>query len=186
MASPRVGETPIETNSGQYVHMFRKITTVLACAALLGMGVAGATAAHAFDTQPETRWCTGGDLVISAHDMRPRGTTNKGHEIRFAAAGGVTCTIGGSLSNVRFLDAKGQDMNVPLTGGQGEYREATIHGYYHAVAYVGSPINGPQVTPAFIQFDLPGQGRLGDRITTAWPSSIGAPVKFGNIGWPVS
>ena len=165
------------------MNKFRTTTIALAGAALLA--VAGTAAANALDTQQETRWCTGADMVISAHDMRPRGTTTKGHEIRFAAAEGVTCTIGGKLSNVRFLDAKGQDLNVALTGGQGEYREATIHGEYHAVVYAGSPVQGSQVTPAFIQFDLPGQGSLGDRITTAWPSSIGAPVQFGNIGWPV-
>lgn len=172
---------------------FRTTTIALAGAALLAVG--GTAAAYAFEVQQETksnaqqeaRWCTGSDLVISAHDMRPNGNTYKGHEIRFAAAEGVTCTIGGSLSNVRFLDAKGQDMNVPLTGGQGEYREATVRdGWYPAVAYAGSPIKGPQVTPAYIQFDLPGQGSLGDRITIAWPSSIGAPVNFGNIGWPAS
>ncbi|SMC69323.1 hypothetical protein [Lentzea albidocapillata] len=62
-------------------------------------------------------------------------------------------------------------MNVPLTGGQGEYSEATIHGYLHAVLCVGSRVSGPHVVPASIQFDLPGQGSLGDRVTVTWPVS---------------
>ncbi|MEV6713988.1 hypothetical protein AB0M48_18350 [Lentzea sp. NPDC051208] len=162
------------------MNSFRTTALALAGAALLSAAVA--TTAQADDAP----WCTGDDLVISAHDMRPNGSTNKGHVVRFAAAEGVTCTIGGSVSNLRFLDAEGADMNVPLTGGQGEYSEATVHGDYQAVLYVGSRISGPHVTPASIQFDLPGQGSLGARVTVAWPSWIGAPVQVGNIGWPVS
>lgn len=162
------------------MNSFRNTALALAGAALLSAAVT--TTAQAGSAP----WCTGDDLVISAHDMRQNGTTNKGHVVRFAAAEGVTCTIGGSVSNVRFLDAEGADMNVPLTGGQGEYSEATVHGDYQAVLYVGSRISGPHVTPASIQFDLPGQGSLGDRVTVAWPSWIGAPVQVGNIGWPVS
>ncbi|MCG8921650.1 hypothetical protein [Lentzea sp. CC55] len=168
------------------MNRFRKSATIGSLVAAAALSLAGTSAAQAAGTPSDAPWCTGDDLVISAHDMRQRGTEFKGHEIRFAAAEGVTCTIGGSLSNVRFLDAEGQDMNVSLTGGQGEYREATVHGYHHAVAYAGSRIDGPRVTPAFIRFDLPGQGSLGARITTAWPSWIGSPVSFGNIGWPVS
>ncbi|WP_090067358.1 hypothetical protein [Lentzea flaviverrucosa] len=163
------------------MNSFRNTALALAGAALLS--AAGPTTAQAADVAP---WCTGDDLVISAHDMRPNGTTNKGHVVRFTAAEGVTCTIGGSVSNLRFLDAEGADMNVPLTGGQGEYSEATVHGFYSAVLYVGSRISGPHVTPASIQFDLPGKGSLGDRVTVAWPSWIGTPVQAGNIGWPVS
>lgn len=162
------------------MNSFRHTALALAGAALLT--TATATTAQADDAP----WCTGDDLVISAHDMRPTSNPHKGHVIRFAAADGVTCTIGGSLSNVRFLDAEGQDLDVPLTGGQGEYTEATVHGIFSAVVYVGSPKKSTTVTPAFVQFDLPGQGSLGDRVTTAWPSWIGTPVQLTNIGWPVS
>ncbi|KOV81966.1 hypothetical protein [Nocardia sp. NRRL S-836] len=162
------------------MNSFRNTALALAGAALLSTAVP--TTAQA-DAAP---WCTGDDLVITAHDMRPTTNPDKGHVIRFAAAEGVTCTIGGSLSNVRFLDAAGQDLDVPLTGGQGPYTEATVHGIFSAVAYVGSPKKSDTVTPAYVRFDLPGKGSLGARITTAWPSWIGTPVRFTNIGWPVS
>ncbi|MEU7478989.1 hypothetical protein AB0A63_23590 [Lentzea sp. NPDC042327] len=160
------------------MNKIRPTAVALAGAALL--------AAAGTPAQAETPWCTGDDLVITAHDMRPTTSPNKGHVIRFAAVEGVTCTIGGSLSNVRFLDAEGRDLDVPLTGGQGPYTEATVHGIFSAVAYVGSPKKSDTVTPAFIRFDLPGKGSLGARVTTAWPSWIGTPVQFTNIGWPVS
>ncbi|SDF93019.1 hypothetical protein SAMN05216553_104229 [Lentzea fradiae] len=166
--------------------MLRKSANIGALAATAALVLGGTATAQAAGTSSSAPWCTGSDLVISAHDMRPTTSPSKGHVIRFAAAEGVTCTIGGTVSNVRFLDATGQDMNVALTGGQGEYHEATVHGIFSAVMYVGSPKAGPQVTPAFVRFDLPGQGSLGDRVTTAWPSSIGGPVQMTNIMWPVS
>ena len=166
------------------MNSFRKTAAALAAGTLLA--VAATPAAQAVDTPAKAPWCTGDDLVITAHDMRPTTNPDKGHVIRFAAAEGVTCTIGGSLSNVRFLDADGADMNVALTGGQGRYTEATVHDIFSAVVYVGSPKKSSAVTPASIQFDLPGQGSLGDRVTVAWPSWIGTPVVFTNIGWPVS
>lgn len=164
------------------MNSIRKSITAGSLAAAAALAVVGTHSAQAADAP----WCDGSDLVISAHDMRSPSSASKGHVIRFAAADGVTCTIGGTLSNVRFLDAEGHDMNVPLTGGQGQYQETTVQGIFGAVVYVGSPKAGPQVSPAFVQFDLPGQGSLGDRITTAWPSSIGGPVQVGNIMSPVS
>ncbi|HUQ62100.1 hypothetical protein [Lentzea sp.] len=167
------------------MNRLRKSATIGSLVAAAALALAGTSAAQAAGTSPDAPWCTGDDLLIAAHDMRPTSSPNKGHVISFTAAEGVTCTIGGSLSNVRFLDAEGRDMNVPLTGGQGEYTEATVSGYSSAVVYIGSPKKSSSVTPAFIQFDLPGQGSLGDRIVTAWPSWIGVPVQIGNIGWPV-
>ena len=168
------------------MNRFRKSATIGSLVAAAALTLAGTSAAQATGTSSDAPWCTGDDLVITAHDMRSPSSASKGHVIRFAAAEGVTCTIGGSLSNVRFLDAKGMDVDVPLTGGQGEYTEATVHGMFSAVAYVGSPVKGPRATPAYIQFDLPGQGSLGDRVVLAWPSWIGAPAQITNIGWPVS
>ncbi|SDN88037.1 hypothetical protein [Lentzea jiangxiensis] len=168
------------------MNRFRKSATIGSLVAVAALALAGTSAAQAAGTSSAAPWCTGDDLVIAAHDMRPTSNPDKGHVLSFTAAEGVTCTIGGSLSNVRFLDAKGQDMNVPLTGGQGQYTETTVHGIFASVVYIGSPKKSLSVTPAFIQFDLPGQGSLGDRITTAWPSWIGVPVQIGNIMWPVS
>lgn len=136
--------------------------------------------------QAETPWCTGGDLVISAHRMNSPSAGTTAHWMRFAPAEGVSCKIGGSLSNVRFLDAEGQDMNLQLAGGQtGHYVEVPVEGFREAAVYVASQIQGPRVTPASIQFNLPGQGSLGDQVTVAWPSSIGALVRVGDLMEPV-
>ncbi|MFD4674860.1 hypothetical protein ACFWNN_34405 [Lentzea sp. NPDC058450] len=161
--------------------MFRNVAIAVAGAALVSG--AAITAAQA---QAETPWCTGADLVISAHDMRSPTIASKAHWIRFAPAEGADCRIGGSLSNVRFLDANGEDMNVPLAGGQGEYSEALVGGNHEAAVYVSSQSHGPRVNPASIRFDLPGQGSLGDRVTVAWPSGLGAIVRIGNLMAPVS
>jgi hypothetical protein len=167
------------------VNAFRKTAVVVAGAALLaGAGTFAAQAQS--NSSAETPWCTGSDLVISAGDMRSPSSATKGHQIRFVAAEGVSCRIGGRLSNVRFLDADGHDMDVSLTGGQGQYTEAPVDADREAAVYVGSPRTGPQVTPAFIRFDLPGQGSLGDSVKIAWPSSVGTPVQLSGVMMPVS
>ncbi|MFD5829430.1 hypothetical protein [Lentzea sp. NPDC060358] len=162
------------------MNTFRKTALALTGAALV------ATAVSATALAGERPWCDGSDLVVSAHDMRSPTSASKAHVIRFAAADGASCRIGGSLSNVKFLDAEGQDMNVPLAGGQGEYSEALVDEDREAVVYVSSQSHGPRVNPASVQFDLPGQGSLGDRVTVAWPSGLGAIVRIGNLTAPVS
>jgi hypothetical protein len=166
------------------VNTFGKTAVALAGAALVA--VAGTAAAQALGTQSETRWCTGGDLVISAGDMRSPSAATTAHRITFVAAEGVSCRIGGRLSNVRFLDADGRDMGVSLTGGQGEYTEAPVDANRQAAVYVSSPRKSAQVTPAFIRFDLPGQGSLGDAVKIAWPSGVGTPVQLSGVMMPVS
>jgi hypothetical protein len=167
------------------VNAFRKTAVVVAGAALLaGAGTLAAQAQS--NSSAETPWCTGSDLVISANDMRSPSSATTAHRIRFVAAEGVSCRIGGRLSNVRFLDADGRDMGVSLTGGQGQYTEALVDANGEAAVYVGSPRKDPQVTPAFIRFDLPGQGSLGDSVKIAWPSSVGTPVQLSGVMMPVS
>jgi hypothetical protein len=161
------------------VNTLGKAAVALAGAAL--MTVTGTVAAQA-----ETPWCTGSDLVISAHRMNKPSANATAHWMRLAPAEGASCKIGGSLSNVRFLDATGKDMNIPLAGGQtGHYTEVKVGGIHEAAVYVGSQIQGPTVTPAYMLFNLPGQGSLGDLVLVAWPSSIGTIVRVGDVMEPV-
>lgn len=163
------------------MNTFGKTAVALTGAALVV--VAGTGAANA---QSETGWCTGSDLVISAHRMNKPSANATAHWMRLAPAEGVSCKIGGSLSNVRFLDAGGRDMNIPLAGGQtGHYVEVPVGGIYEAAVYVGSQIQGPTVTPAYMLFNLPGQGSLGDLVLVAWPSSLGTIVRVGDVMEPV-
>ncbi|MGI5504786.1 hypothetical protein [Lentzea sp. CA-135723] len=133
--------------------------------------------------QAETPWCTGGDLVISAHDMRSPSSASKAHRIGFAAAEGVSCVIGGSLSDVRFLDADGGDLGVEPEIQEGDYAEVLVGGHREAAVYVASQIHGPRVTPASVRFTLPGSG---DSVTVAWPSNLSPVVRLGSITAPVS
>lgn len=160
--------------------MLGKTAVALAGAAIVA--VTGTSVAQA-----ETPWCTGSDLKISAHRMNKPSANQTAHWMRIAPAGGVSCKIGGSLSNVRFLDATGRDMNIPLAGGQtGHYVEVPVGGIYEAAVYVGSTIQGPTVTPAYMMFNLPGQGgRLSDLVLIPWPSSIGTIVRVGDVVEPV-
>ena len=159
--------------------MLGKTAVALAGAAL--MAVTGTSAAQA-----ETPWCTGGDLVISAHRMNKPSANKTQHWMRFAPAPGASCKIGGTLANVRFFDETGRDMNLQVSGGEpGEFVELPVGGIHEAAAYVISTIQGPQVFPAVIQFDLPGQdGRPGERAVVAWPSGIGPLVQMGNLRRP--
>ncbi|MDX3656815.1 hypothetical protein PV646_05800 [Streptomyces sp. ID05-26A] len=166
------------------MNKFRKAAIVLAGAAL----VTGAGASAALAGQADSPWCTGADLAISVHDMRsPSPSTSKAHAIRFVAAEGASCRIGGTVSNVRFLDAQGNNMNASQNGGQPPYTETTVGDGRYAVTYVASQLQSPQIYPAFVRFTLPGQGRTGDLVTIAWPASgIGANVRMGGITEPVS
>ena len=166
------------------MNSFRRTTTAAALAGAAFLAVAGPAVADAADTQ--TPWCNGSDLVISAHRMNKPSANATAHWIRIAPAEGVSCKIGGSLSNVRFLDAAGQDMNIPLAGGQtGNYVEVPVGGIHEAAVYVGSQIQGPTMTPAYMMFNLPGQGSLGNLVLVAWPSSIGTIVRVGDVTAPV-
>ncbi|WP_156213123.1 hypothetical protein [Lentzea aerocolonigenes] len=161
------------------MNTFGRTAVALAGAALVT--VTGTVAAQA-----ETSWCTGSDLVISAHRMNKPSANATAHWMRFAPAEGASCKIGGSLSNVRFLDAGGRDMNIPLAGGQtGHYVEVPVGGIHEAAVYVGSEIQGPTVTPAYMMFNLPGQNSLGDLVLVKWPSSIGTIVRVGDLTPPV-
>ncbi|SFR10441.1 hypothetical protein SAMN04488564_103399 [Lentzea waywayandensis] len=155
---------------------------------LTAVALAGATLLTVAGTpaQAETPWCTGSDLVVSAHDMRSPSSASKAHQIRFAAAEGVSCTIGGSLSDVRFLDADGEDLGIEPTVQSGEYVEVPVGGYREAAVYVASQIHGPRVTPASIRITLPGQDGPGDSVTVAWPSNLSPVVRLGSLTAPVS
>lgn len=158
--------------------MLGKTAVALAGAAL--MAVTGTSAAQA-----ETPWCTGSDLVISAHRMNKPSANKTQHWMRFAPAEGASCKISGTLGNVRFVDAGGREMNLQVTGGEpGEDVAVPVGGIYEAAAYVISTIQGPQVFPASIHFDLPGQDGPGDRVAVAWPSGIGALVQVGGLRRP--
>lgn len=162
-----------------------KTAVALAGAALVA--VTGTSAAQAIGTESASPWCTGSDLVISAHRMNSPSAGSTAHWMRFAPAEGASCKIGGSLSNVHFLDAGGRYMDITLADDQtGEYVELPVEGIHEAAVYVASQIHGPRVTPAYIQFNLPGQdGRPGDEATVAWPSSIGTFVRVGDLMAPV-
>ncbi|NKE58621.1 hypothetical protein FXN61_18065 [Lentzea sp. PSKA42] len=166
---------------------FRTIATAAALAGTAALAVVATSAAQASDTKAETRWCTGSDLAIRVDDMHSPSVKSKAHMIRFVSAEGATCRIGGTVSNVRFLDLNGKDMHASQNGGQPPYTEAPVGEDRYAVTYVASDGEGPQLSPAFVRFNLPGQGKLGDLVTIAWPKSgIGANVRMGGITVPVS
>lgn len=167
---------------------FRTIATAAALASTAALGVVAASAAQASDPAAAAPWCTGDDLAIRVDDMRSPKAEDKAHMIRFVAAEGVSCRIGGTVSNLRFLDLKGNDVHAALNGRQPVYTETLIGGDSFAAMYVVSNSEGPQQSPAFVRFNLPGKGKLGALITIAWPASgIGAEyVRGSGIVTPVS
>lgn len=154
-------------------------------AAVLAVTFIAATGASA-TAQADVPWCTGGDLVITAHDMRSPSSASKAHQIIFTAADGVSCRIGGSLSDVRFLDADGEDLGVEPEVRGGDHVEVPVGGSGRAAVYVASQIHGPRVAPASVRFTLPGEDGPGDQVTVAWPSGLSPVVRFGSLTAPVS
>jgi hypothetical protein len=167
---------------------YRTIATAAAVAGAAVLGVVATSAAQAGQAEEQLPWCSGSDLAISVHDMRsPSPSTTKAHVITFVAAEGASCRIGGTVSNVRFLDAQGNNMNASQTGGQPPYTETSVGEGRYAAKYVASDLKSPQLYPAFVRFNLPGQGKTGDLVTIAWPKSgIGANVRMGGIQAPAS
>ncbi|HEX7305539.1 hypothetical protein [Lentzea sp.] len=165
---------------------FRTIATAAALTATAAVAVVAASAAQASGPATAAPWCTGDDLAIRVDDMRSPTAADKGHVIKFVAAEGASCRIGGTVSNLRFLDQQGNDINASQTGGQPPYTEKLISGDSFAAMYVASKSQGPQFYPAFVRFNLPGQGKLGALVTVAWPASgIGEWVRSGGITEPV-
>jgi hypothetical protein len=169
------------------VSKFRTVATAAALVGAAGLTVVATSFAQASDPAA-TPWCTADDLAIGVYDAHsPSPSTTKAHQISFVAAEGASCRIGGTVSNVRFLDLQGKDMNASQNGGQPPYTETLVDGNRYAVTYVASSLQGPQMYPAFVRFNLPGQGKLGDLVTIPWPNSgIGANVRMGGIQAPVS
>ncbi|MFD4642208.1 hypothetical protein ACFWN2_33215 [Lentzea sp. NPDC058436] len=161
------------------MNSLRKTALGLAGAALLSAVVPAVASAD------DTPWCTGDDLVITAHNMRSPSPASKAHQILFAAADGVSCRIGGSLSDVRFLDADGEDLGINPEMQNGDYVEVPVVEWREAAVYVASQIHGPRVTPASVRFTLPGENGPGDSVTVAWPSNLSPVVRFGSLTAPV-
>ncbi|MGW4206536.1 hypothetical protein ACWEIJ_00990 [Lentzea sp. NPDC004789] len=166
---------------------FRTIATVAALTGAAALAVVATSVAQASGTSAAAPWCTAGDLAIGVYDMPSPTVKSKAHQIKFVSAEGASCTIGGSLSNVRFLDGQGKDIHASQNGGQPPYTETLVNEDRSAVVYVASDSAGPQLAPAFVRFNLPGQGKLGELVTVPWPKSgIGANVRMGGVTAPVS
>ncbi|MET8760845.1 hypothetical protein [Lentzea sp. NPDC004782] len=166
---------------------FRTIATAAALTGAAALAVVATSVAQASGTTEATPWCTGSDLAIGVYDMHSPTVKSKAHQIRLVSAEDASCRIGGSLSNVRFLDSQGRDVHASQNGGQPPYTETLVNEDRSAVVYVASDGEGPQLSPAFVRFNLPGQGKLGDLVTIPWPTSgIGANVRMGGVTAPVS
>ncbi|NGY61576.1 hypothetical protein G7043_21850 [Lentzea sp. NEAU-D13] len=166
---------------------FRK---TLSAAVLAGAAVLAVTsAAQGANAQPSAGpvWCTSAHIDVKAHDAHSPSKTDKLFWIRFTAKEGANCKIGGTLSNVRFVDTNGNDVGARLTGGQnGKYVELPVDGVREAAVYVTTKRGGQRFAPAGIIFNLPGQGRLGDLVKLPWPSDLGEFVTVTDLMAPVS
>ncbi|MFI6095746.1 hypothetical protein ACIA8G_09345 [Lentzea sp. NPDC051213] len=172
------------------MNTFRKTMTAAGLAGVALLAVVGTSAALGGDTgqkKGDVPWCTGSDLDVNAYDAHAPNDASKLFRIAFTAKDGVNCKIGGTLSNVQFIDDAGQDIGADLTvPPPGEYVELPVDADHEAAIYVSTQLHGPRLNPASIRFDLPGQGSLGDSVTVAWPSGLGALVTVTDFMAPVS
>ena len=168
----------------------RKTMTAATLAGAAFLVIAGMSAAFGDEAQQGQNgvaWCTGSDLDVQAYDAHAPNDASKAFRIAFTAKDGANCKIGGTLSNVRFLDANGHDLNAELTIPRpGDYAEVPVDNDHEAAVYVSTQLHGPRLNAATIQFNLPGQGSLGDSVTVAWPSGLGALITVGDLMAPIS
>ena len=166
---------------------FRK--TLSAAVAASAAFLAVASAAQGANAQPQSAdlpWCTSAYIDVKAHNRPSPSVSDKLFWIRFTAKEGAYCKIGGSLSNVRFVDTNGNDVGVSINGPKGAYVELPIGDHREAAVYVSSKLGGKRIKPAGIIFNLPGKGRPGDVVKLPWPSDLGESLTITDLMSPVS
>ncbi|MFT7835276.1 hypothetical protein Q5530_03880 [Saccharothrix sp. BKS2] len=150
-------------------------------ATVLALAVTGSAGAHA-----EATPTCGAEQVRVAVGERPAPVANQRlFVISLAARDGVSCVVGGALGDVRFRDAGGEHLDVPVDDAWAvpPFQEVLVEGHRHGVVYVAAPAGGAPVAPiAEIAFDLP----AGGRVEAAWPAPTAGPLRFTAIVEPVS
>ncbi|MFI6095736.1 hypothetical protein ACIA8G_09295 [Lentzea sp. NPDC051213] len=177
-----------------------QIGTVIACVlALAACGQAGeapatktvpsSPATPSSPTAPTTSsgWCRAGDLKISTSEGAGPSDIYRSFTINLESAKGSACTIGGTLSDVRFLSSSGTELDVPIAGGQQDASLAiTVDPAHPAVVYLKAPKDAKPEPVKSISFTLPGNGQPGDPVLVDWIAPLGGPVQLGLIAAPVS
>ncbi|WP_243790588.1 hypothetical protein [Saccharopolyspora gloriosae] len=161
---------------------FRRVATATALGALVGGGAlltAGAATAASSEPYP---WCVPNDLNVSVAE-RPAPDDGRLFAITFEAKPGVSCEVQGAPSALTFFNGQtAQDLDV-IAPEPGSTQAYTIDEQHPGVAYVATPAESSDPTPATsINFNLP----QGGGTTADWPTAIDGPVRIGNIGPQVS
>jgi hypothetical protein len=144
------------------------------------------TIGDATQTGPGTSPCAAGQLRMAVAEARSPNDTGRMFQIDFAAHQAVSCTLSGTLGDLRFLDAKGQPiaLAVGASADSGEeLQDVTVTGDRTAVVYVVTPkVSGKPNAVTSIGFSLPASG---ERVKLAWPSPVDGPVNITPIMTPV-
>jgi hypothetical protein len=140
----------------------------------------------ATQTGPGTSRCAAGQLRMDVAKTRSPNDTGRMFRIDFAAHPAVSCTLSGTLGDLRFLDAKGQAVALAVGASAGpadEIQDVTVAGDRTAVVYVVTPKAGGKPGPVTgIGFSLPASG---ERVKLDWPSPVDGPVTITPIMTPV-
>jgi hypothetical protein len=141
---------------------------------------------EATQTGPGTSPCAAGQLRMGVAEARSPNDTGRMFQIDFTAHPAVSCTLTGTLGDIRFLDAKGQTVALAVGASAGpaeEVQDVTVAGTRTAVVYVVTPKAGgnPNAVTS-IGFSLPSSG---ERVKLDWPSPVDGPVNVTPIMTPV-
>jgi hypothetical protein len=134
-----------------------------------------------------SRWCTGSDLNLTVDQGHSPTAASDLFVLHLAARPGVTCTIGGTLSTVRWYDTTGSEANVEIGGGQNPYNgEVTVDANHEAAVYFRVTKQGIGLPVSKLGFTLPGKGTAGERRVISWPGAVDGTVLISDIMKPVS
>ncbi|HEV7979957.1 hypothetical protein [Amycolatopsis sp.] len=140
----------------------------------------------ATQTGPGTTPCAAGQLRMDVAEARSPNDTGRMFQIDFAAHPAVSCTLSGSLGDIRFLDAEGQTVALAVGASAGaaeELQDVTVAGDRTAVVYIVTPkASGEPNSVTSIGFSLPASR---ERVKLAWPSPVDGPVNVTPIMAPV-
>lgn len=158
-----------------------------------GLGVTASLANGGFSSGPSqaqpsgdkstNQVCGVSDLDITTGALVSPNDTDFLSQVQFTAKPGVTCTLQGAPSGVKFIKADGFELTTTLKTSDAEAPAVTVTQDRAAVFYVRTAKNSVVDLAAEIGFTLPGETR---EVFASWHLPVGDTVEITPIAEPVS
>lgn len=127
--------------------------------------------------------CGVSDLDITTGALTAPNDTDFLSQVQLAAKPGVTCTLQGAPTGVKFIKADGFELTTDVKTSAGEAPAVTVTQDKPAVFYVRTAKNSVVDLATEIAFTLPGEK---NEVFASWHLPVGDTVEITPIAKPVS